>query len=136
MPPDLLRAFSRQAYDAAIVSTLCVNAVHWLSGTATGVGDWGKAISLNNGTSYLRTVLGDEQTKQKRQVAHERVQRADGLAVFEVCACVVSPEEAQRLDELDAKVIGFVNGVRCSAGTHMELATRRITDTIRKQGIG
>ena len=128
--PELVKAYSRQAYDAAIVSGLRLNSVYW---SDRGPDGWESPIPLKNGPSYLRALL-DPCVKTARRVAQELVTRPDGLAVLEIAVCVVGDDERATLND-NALSVGFVNGIRCSSGTHMDHVTKRIVETVRKQVI-
>jgi DNA topoisomerase-2 len=74
-------------------------------------------LSIKNLKDYTIALGGDWIGKEEIIV--------DGKVLFEVCLSHVRKEEHEH-----GKCIGFVNGLQCSAGTHVELVYRRIIESM------
>ena len=147
---NLLYALTRRAADAAICSTLRKlkvtlttlpreQAAQVATSGAPQLPKGIKALPICGGTQYIQLLLrhapgGAAVVKPACEVVSLQGEgAAAGLKVLEVAACYVSAEQATWLQTYDGLHIGFVNGFRCSAGSHMEHAWSRIIGVVRER---
>jgi len=132
---SIVDALSRRAWDIATCSSLRTNNVSWCSsipadGTAI---KWPASLPITNGQHLLKALFG-EAARGGRSIAHDVLKRSsDGLAVFDISVCSVTPEEGEILDKTGNRVNAFVNGIRCCSGTHVRHAMDRIIDIVREK---
>ena len=84
----------------------------------------GKKIAVKlDGVAVPMTCLADYARALGGTWLHrEAVSGADGVSSLEVC--LLQPDDAH-----PATCVGFVNGLRCSSGTHVELVLRRLAES-------
>lgn len=77
----------------------------------------GEKLSIKNMKDYISAFGGDWIGKEEIKV--------NGTTVFEFCM-----SRARKADNERGKCIGFVNGLQCSLGTHVDLVYKRVIEYI------
>lgn len=132
---SIIDALSRRAWDISTCSSLRNNNVSWCTSIPSDGAaiKWTQPLPIKSGQQFLKALFG-EAARGGRSIAHDIINRtSDGLAIFDISVCSVTPEEGEALDATDSRVTAFVNGIRCSAGTHVRHATDRIVDIVRER---
>lgn len=134
-PQSVVDALSRRAWDIATCSSLRSNNVSWCTSIPADGGaiKWPAPLPITNGQQFLKALVG-ESARGGRSIAHDVIKRpSDGLAVFDISICSVTPEEGESLDKTGSRMTAFVNGIRCCAGTHVRHAMDRVIEMIREK---
>ena len=129
---DVLAALNGRVMDAAVCTSL--RKCNVLLANAPIAPPPSKAeyakLTITDPVQMLHATLGT--TKASQTIANDIVaDNAKSICLMNIAVTTVSPEDATRMEEHGGRFVGFVNGVRCPAGTHMTHITNQLVKLVR-----
>lgn len=153
----ILRALSRRAWDAAVCCALRPTKVSFSeSDSAIVLGDcdgkkalrWPAPLQLQNGAALLTAMSAPRMNNNNNnnstdndvasgvpreppsRVATDHVTDANGTKVCRIDVLLVAGEPIHNTQGFD-RCVGYVNGIRCDAGTHVKHVQDKLVEGVR-----